>query len=89
MAVETGQQPVLPGLKAELIGRLDHAYCKLLNQQWYATSDPPLASGDCTWTLQQNQSVITALKRENKDLKAALAALSPASSSRQVSVQQR
>ena len=45
-------------------------------------------SGDCKWTLRQNQSVITSLKRENKELKAALVSLTPAASSRQVSVLQ-
>ena len=34
--------------------------------------------GDCRWTYQQNQGVIAALKKENKDLKALLAQL-PAS----------
>jgi len=35
-------------------------------------------AGDCRWTYQQNQGVIAALKKENKDLKALLAQL-PAS----------
>ncbi len=34
--------------------------------------------GDCRWTYQQNQGVIAALKKENKDFKALLAQL-PAS----------
>ena len=32
-------------------------------------------AGDCRWTFQQNQSVISALKKDNKDLKALLAQL--------------
>jgi len=35
-------------------------------------------AGDCRWTYQQNQGVIAALKKENKDFKALLAQL-PAS----------
>ena len=35
-------------------------------------------AGDCRWTYQQNQGVIAALKKENKELKALLAQL-PAS----------
>lgn len=33
------------------------------------------ASGDCRWTYQQNQAVLAALKKENKELKALLAQL--------------
>ena len=35
-------------------------------------------TGDCRWTYQQNQAVIAALKKENKELKAVLVQL-PAS----------
>ncbi len=35
-------------------------------------------AGDCRWTYQQNQGVIAALKKENKEFKALLAQL-PAS----------
>lgn len=46
-----------------------------------------LAAGDCKWTYQQNQSVIAALKKENKDLKALLAQLPASNTSGKVDIQ--
>ncbi|KAL0025844.1 hypothetical protein WJX79_005914 [Trebouxia sp. C0005] len=49
--------------------------------QFHATEQ-----GDCRWTYQQNQGVIAALKKENKDLKALLAQL-PSNKSGKVAVE--
>ena len=94
MSTETSQQPVLLELEAELIGETLDCISGQLPcwsthscQPWGVKVDSMLhTSGDCKWTFRQNQSVITALKRENKELKAALVSLTPAASSRQVSV---
>lgn len=43
------------------------------------------AAGDCRWTYQQNQAVLTALKKDNKDLKALLAQLPTSNTNGRVS----
>ena len=77
-------------LNAELLGAL-----LMTAVQIHSISSPDLhkcnhgsfAAGDCRWTYQQNQAVLAALKKDNKDLKALLAQLPASNTNGRVSTE--